>query len=273
MSKKRQLRERIHSHQICPSQIFWVIFLPLFSLLASLSCGGETKSVDAPREALQAPPEGTPEPYIAEFILGTGDELAIRVWGHEDLNKKVRLDLSGEFYYPFVGYVHAGGMSIKDLRQTIGDGLARYYVNPQVGVEVVALRSQKTFVLGEVITPGVFALDGTTTAVEAIAKAGGFNDDANKSSVILIRGDLDNPELKRLDLESYLTRGEGGENIPLIGGDVLYVPRSFVGDLRSFFETMITVVRPIVLLERAIILEPVVEDVLEGEEIRRIRVR
>jgi polysaccharide export outer membrane protein len=249
------------------------MFLPLLSLLLSISCGGGTKSADVTPAAEELPPAGESELYISEFILGTGDVLSVRVWGHDDLDKKVTLDYSGEFYYPFVGYIQAGGMSIKDLRQMLGDGLARYYVNPQVGVEVVSLRSQKTFVLGEVIKPGVFALDGTMTAIEAITKAGGFNDDANKSSVILIRGDLDNPELKRLDLESYLSQGEGGENVPLLGGDVVYVPRSFVGDLRSFFKTMRTVISPIVLLERAIIYEPFVEDVLDGGEGGGVRLR
>ena len=56
------------------------------------------------------------------------------------------------------------------------------------------------------------------------------------------------------------------ENIILEAGDVLYVPKSFVGDLRTFFNTMRLVINPIVQLERAIILEPRVERVLEGKE-------
>jgi polysaccharide export outer membrane protein len=247
------------------------MFLPALCLLLLLSCGGGSKTTQVESTVEEEPSAQESEPYISEFILGAGDKLSIDVWGHDDLSKTVQLDYSGEFFYPFVGYVHAEGMSIKDLRQTIDDGLARYYVNPQIGVEVLALRSQKTFVLGEVIKPGVFALNGTTTALEGITKAGGFNDDANKSSVILIRGDLDDPELRRLDIESYLTRGKGGENVALLGGDVIYVPRSFIGDLRSFFKDMETILRPIVLLERAIILEPAAENVLDGEPGVRVR--
>jgi hypothetical protein len=56
-----------------------------------------------------------------------------------------------------------------------------------------------------------------------------------------------------------------------LGGDVIYVPRSFIGDLRSFFKDMETILRPIVLLERAIILEPAAENVLDGEPGVRVR--
>jgi polysaccharide export outer membrane protein len=235
--------------------------LPLGFFILTVACGGGTKSADVAVPADDAGILEVEEPYIAEFVLGAGDELAIRVWGHDDLSRKINLDITGEFYYPFVGYVNAGGMGIKQLRQTINDGLSRYYVNPQVGIEVVALRSQKIFVLGEVRRPGVFVFDGSNTAIEAISGAGGFTEDSNKSSVILIRGDIDDPYLQRLNLQDLLVKGKVEENIILQAGDVLYVPRSFVGDVREFFRTMQIVIRPIVLLERAIVLEPRVEDV------------
>ncbi len=245
------------------NSIFRELLLLFCVGLMSVSCSGGTNSAGSLPGSDQ--PEGRildeAPPHITEFILGTGDELAIRVWGHEDLNKKVKLDVSGEFYYPFLGYIRAGGVDIKELRRTVQDGLARYYVNPQVGVEVISLRSQKIFVLGEVEKPGVFVLNSATSAVEAIAKAGGFTNDGNKSSVILIRGDIDDPYLERLDLQDFLVKGSGGENINLEAGDVLYVPRSFVGDIRDFFKTLQIVVRPVLQLERGIAIEPRVEDV------------
>lgn len=266
MNNKCTFKEAIFPQFNITKSYHWAIFLPMILVVCSLSCGGGAKSIsttDKAGEGVSTPPE---EVHISEFILGPGDELAVRVWGHSDLSKKVTLDLTGEFYYPFVGYVKAGGMGIKEVRQLINEGLSRYYVNPQVGVEVVSLRSQKIFVLGEVSKPGIFVLDGSKTAIEAISKAGGFTREANKSSVVLIRGDFDNPELMRLNLEDFLMKGATGENKVLVAGDVIYVPKSFVADLRTFFRTMQNIMRPIVLLERAIILEPRAEDVFLGEE-------
>lgn len=243
-------------------------FLPVTLLLIFIACGGGTKSIDVAESADQQEPLEEAEPYLTDLVLGEGDELAIRVWGQKDLNRRVRLDRTGEFYYPFVGYVQASGMSIKDLRVLIHDGLSRYYVDPQVGVEVIALRSQKIFVLGEVINPGVFLLDTTDDIIGAIAKAGGFTEEAQKSSVILVRENPDDPEnpiLERINCESFLVGAQANGNRRLQGGDVLYVPRSFVGDLRYFGDTMWRLIRPIVLLERAIILAPAVEDVITGE--------
>ena len=151
------------------------------------------------------------------------------------------------------------------MRRIFNRVLSRYYVDPQVGVEVISLRSQKIFVLGEVVNPGVFILDNAKTAIEAVSRAGGFTEDANKSSVVLIRGDFDNPELARLNLENFLLKGKGGENPALMAGDVVYVPQSFVADLQKFFKTMQTMLRPVTHLERAVILEPSAENVLMGE--------
>jgi len=241
------------------------VFLPVVVLFCLFACGGGSKNIDTVTvsDASQVPE--IDEPVVSEFILGIGDELAIRVWGQEDLNRKVRLDVSGEFYYPFVGYINAAGMSIKDLRQTVNEGLLRYYVNPQVGIEVLSMRSLKTFVLGEVKSPGVYVLDGTESAVEVISKAGGFTDDSNKSSVILIRGDFEDPYLQRLNIQDFLVKGDVRENVLLEPGDVIYVPSSFIADIRTFFKTAHTVLRPVVELERAVILAPRAENVLLGD--------
>ncbi len=250
-------------------------FLPMVVLTLFLACGGGTKSTDVAEPGDQHEPLAEADPYLTDLVLGEGDELMIRVWDQEDLSRRVRLDRTGEFYYPFIGYIQAGGMSIRDLRLLIYEGLSRYYVDPQVGVEVFALRSQKIFVLGEVMRPGVFLLDTTDDVIEAVARAGGFTDDAHKASVILVRenpADPENPLLERINCESYLVGGRAGGNRLLQGGDVVYVPRSFVGDLQYFGDAMWRVLRPIVLLERAVILAPAMEDVLTGED-RVIRIR
>jgi len=240
--------------------------LPLLFLVFFLACGGGSNSVEQTTVSDASAVPEIDEPVVSEFILGVGDELVVRVWQHEDLNRRLRLDASGEFYYPFVGYTNADGLSLKEVRQIIHDGLSRYYVNPQVGVEVLSMRSLKTFVLGEVAKPGVFVLGGAERAIELISKAGDFTDDAKKSSVILIRGDLDDPYLQRLNMEDFLVKGDVSQNILLEPGDVLYVPKSFIADIRTFFNTARIVIRPIVDLERAIIFAPRVEDVLFGEE-------
>jgi polysaccharide biosynthesis/export protein len=91
----------------------------------------------------------TPEPYR----VGVGDTLYITVWDHPELTspagtqqqtlangRLVRSD--GTMFYPYVGQIHAAGMTIEQLRQNLSEGLTKYIRNPQVDVSVIGYGSQ-----------------------------------------------------------------------------------------------------------------------------------
>jgi len=54
-----------------------------------------------------------------DYRLGPEDELEIRVWGHDDLTRKVRVGLNGTISFPFVGEVKAKGLSVQDLQRQL----------------------------------------------------------------------------------------------------------------------------------------------------------
>jgi polysaccharide biosynthesis/export protein PslD len=88
---------------------------------------------------------------------------------------------------------------------------------------------RKVYVGGEVRNPGfVFYREGMTP-LQAILDRGGFTDVARSDSVLKISG----VEATRLDLSKTLRQGNP-ELSTLIASDVLYVPRTFIGDANSF---------------------------------------
>jgi polysaccharide export outer membrane protein len=160
---------------------------------------------------------------------------------------------------PLAGDVQASGLSIFQVRDSIRDGLSRYIVNPQVSVSILSAQSQKIIVLGEVRSPGFFPSDMPMSLVEVVARAGGVTADAEQRNVLLIRGGMENPDVKVLNLEKVLKTGDLTENVVVRGGDIVYMPRSTIADVSKFFGYLSTIISPIVEGERAYLL---------GDEIR-----
>lgn len=240
-------------------------FLILGLLLLFGGCATATKNIGRLDETSLR--EGISEKVaVTEFILGPGDEVEITVWREPSLSQKVKIDPAGKIFYPLVGEIQVSGLSIVALREEVRKGLLKYYVNPQVGVSVVSLRSQKVFVLGEVKKPGVFQMEPSMRVLEALSLAGGFSPDAHRENVLLIRGDLKKPYLKTLDLRSLLEKGDLSQNLVLERGDIIFVPSTRIADVSRFFQRLSKIISPIVDLERGIILAPTVGDVLRGKK-------
>lgn len=232
-------------------------------LVLSSSCATTKTASKTEGESVQ---DETPkEIKITEFILGSGDVIDIAVWRHNELSKKVQIDPYGKFMYPLIGEINANGISVLRLSEIIKEGLSNYLVDPNITVSIVSIKSQKVYVVGEVIRPGVFSMDTPMSAIEAISQAGGFTLDAKDESVIVIRGNRDTPQLIKLDLEDALKGIDFAQNIQLKGGDIVYVPPTFIADVSRFSVYLKNILSPILMIEQGIILEPRVEDVFEGE--------
>lgn len=203
---------------------------------------------------------------LTEFILGPGDVVEITVYRYDDLKRTIPIDTSGKISYPLIGDIQAGGLSIFQLRDNIRDGLLEYFKDPQVSVSIKSVQSQKVYVLGEVVRPGVFAFDTPMSAIEAISSAGGFTKDAKDNSVMVIRGNRDNPQLIKLDLENALKKGNVAQNIQLQKSDIVFVPATFIADASKFAVYLRNLLWPVLLFEESIIRGKDVGDVLSNKD-------
>jgi polysaccharide export outer membrane protein len=82
--------------------------------------------------------------------------------------------------------------------------------------------------MGEVKKPGAYQLDQTTTAIQAIAMAGGFTDKAAPNRTKVIRTLPDGrQETFVVDLNEVIKRGRKDKDLPLAANDVVVVPESY----------------------------------------------
>jgi polysaccharide export outer membrane protein len=110
---------------------------------------------------------------------------------------------------------------------------------PQVTVSMKEQHSQPITVIGAVKTPMVIQALRRTTLLQALSQAGGIADDAG-SDVIVTRAVPDSsdsaeqgnaltasaPHSFTINLADILESGDPRFNIPLVGGDVVSVPRA-----------------------------------------------
>jgi polysaccharide export outer membrane protein len=175
------------------------------------------------------------EALVAEgYVIGETDVLNIRVAGEADLTGNYTVRLDGKIVFPYVGEVQAGGVPLAAFNRVLRDGLAAYYKDPQVTVEVGEYNSCVVYVLGEVAKPGVYKFQGRTTLLETVAEAGGYERSAARASTMVVRSFYDEPQVMRIDMEQVIDEGAITLNVPLAKGDVVVVPKTFITNLNEF---------------------------------------
>lgn len=109
--------------------------------------------------------------------------------------------------------------------------------------------AKKIFVLGEVREPQVVMSRFSVSLIEAITLAGGVSRAAQSKNILIIRGGLAKPELLMVNLRDLAEKGDASQNIGLVPGDIVYVPRSTFANVVEFFGQIRDIVSPILLIE------------------------
>ena len=97
----------------------------------------------------------------------------------------------------------------------------------------------KVYVFGQVVTPGGVPYEPDRRLLEYLAGAGGPTGRA-KSSVLIVRGNPDKPEVIRVNMTRGMV-GQERDNPILQPGDVVYVPQKVVTDWRDVAQIISTV--------------------------------
>ena len=178
-------------------------------------------------------------PSNFRYIIDAGDSLYITVW-QEDLNQEVLVRPDGMISFPLAGDVQAAGLTIPQLAGEVSKKLEEYIKYPQVAVLLRKFAGSRVMVMGQVGFPGIYVSSSRPTVLEAITLAGGFQDSAVISSVIVIKGGATPPEAVRLNLNRAILKADMSQNIVLGPQDIVYVPKNFIANLNYFISQVIT---------------------------------
>lgn len=215
----------------------------LLLFLGLTACGPRSGAIqniaDADISARQVP---TP----AQFQIGPGDRISIKVWRHEDLSMEVTVAPDGTISYPLLGTVPVDGKTYTQIRDDLTASISEYYTDPQVAVNILELQNQKVFIFGEVAQPSVLQLSSQMSILEALTVAGGINQYSRTSNILLVRGGVEDPQLYTVDVDSIFSKGDMNQLVSLQRGDIIVVPTRTITNASRFFREVSGVLAPFV---------------------------
>jgi len=152
-------------------------------VLAQIPSGPVTSQSSLPTStltpAVSAPLPNTGVSAPAGYTLIPNDQVAVEVYGENDLRTNARLNGEGNLSVPLLGTIHLAGLTLPQAASKLTELYGRdYLVNPKVNVTLIGYAKRRFSVLGQVGHPGSFEMPDESPAgidlLEAIAIAGGY---------------------------------------------------------------------------------------------------
>jgi len=165
----------------------------------------------------------------AGYILGPNDQVAVEVFGEEDLRTNGRLNPEGNLSVPLLGSIHLAGLTLTQAASRLTELYGRdYLVNPKINVVLLGYAKRRFSVLGQVNHPGSFEMpDGSPGGIdllEAVAMAGGYTRIAAPERVTVRRQNTSGDQIFKVNAKRF-AKGTGGGFL-VEPGDVITVGES-----------------------------------------------
>jgi protein involved in polysaccharide export with SLBB domain len=164
---------------------------------------------------------GVDIPVPADYIVGSGDQFDVQLYGSQNRTLRLVVGRDGRLSFPELGPIEVAGKSFASVATDLERRVARQIIGTQASVGMGRPRSIQIFVVGEARKPGAYTVSGLATITSALYASGGVNTTGSLRDVQLKRrGEI----IRRLDLYDLLLRGDTISDVPLLAGDVVFIP-------------------------------------------------
>jgi polysaccharide export outer membrane protein len=169
------------------------------------------------------------------YQLCKGDVLDLNFPFTPEFNQIVAVQPDGYITLRAVGDLHVEGQTVPEVTQALRTAYGKILRDPVITIALKDFDKPYFIVSGQVGHPGKYDLRGDTTVTQALAIAGGFNDNAKHSQVLLFRRvSNDWVEVKKLNIKHMLQAENLSEDLHLRPGDMLFVPKSLVSKVKPW---------------------------------------
>ncbi len=160
------------------------------------------------------------------LLIGPGDQIKIQVYDTPEMTQEPRVTDEGNVPLAFIGNVHVGGLPPAAAAKLIEHALEQKQImpHPQVMITVLQFATQDVAVMGQVKTPGSFAIRTPRNIVDILAMAGGIDPTADRHITVRRHG---THELVPFFVSNNPAEAES-ENVMVDPGDTVIVPKAGV---------------------------------------------
>jgi protein involved in polysaccharide export with SLBB domain len=166
----------------------------------------------------------------AGYILSPTDQVAIEVFGEDDLRTSGRLNPEGNLSLPLLGSIHLAGLTLTQAVSKLTELYSRdYLVNPKINVTLLGYARRRISILGQVGHAGIIDLPEDSPQegidlLEAIALAGGYTRIASPERITVRRHNASGDQIFKVNAKRF-TKGKGGSFL-VKPGDTITVGES-----------------------------------------------
>lgn len=209
------------------------------SAIALLSgCISENPKANLPAAPVTAATEQLPLAATQPYRIQIGDVMDVKVMLNPELGDQVIVRPDGMISTTVARDIEAYGRTPAELQDKLEKEYSKQLVNPHVSVILRSFAPERVYVTGEVNAPGEFVTVGPNlTLLQAISRAGGVKNDAGLDNIVILRrGEGDKPVAFAADYMAASTGRNPAADIRLAPYDVVYIPRSGVGNAYLYFQ-------------------------------------
>jgi protein involved in polysaccharide export with SLBB domain len=160
-------------------------------------------------------------PAGPDYVLGSGDNLIVNIWGGRSSRLTRVIDRQGEVDLPEAGTVMIDGMTIRQAEDAIQKALDTQFEGEHVEISLGKLRSVRVYVVGDVQRPGAYDVSSLSTPLGALYAAGG---PTGHGSLRILRQYRGKQLVRQFDLYDFLLKGVRSNDDRLLPGDTILVP-------------------------------------------------
>ncbi len=162
-----------------------------------------------------------PLPSIpGDYIIRPGDEIALTIWGTVNADLQLVVDRAGRISVPRVGAIAVAGLHSADLADAISRRTAQTFKNFQLTATLGQVRAIRVFVSGYVQHPGSVTVNGLSSVLHAIMRAGGPSAAGSFRDIHLRRA---GHEVALFDLYDLLLKGDRNTDRLVQPDDIIFV--------------------------------------------------
>jgi polysaccharide biosynthesis/export protein len=188
-----------------------------------------TVSAQRPATATEPPPAvraaaaaGIVPP--SDYVIGAEDVLSVLFWREKDMSVDVNVRPDGKITLPLINDIDASGLTTDQLRQKVTAAADQFIEDPSVTIIVKAINSRKVFITGQIAKSGSYPLTAPTTVVQLISMAGGVQEYADSSKIMVYRTEGGRQIARRFNYKDFAKGKNLAQNIELRPGDTVVVP-------------------------------------------------
>lgn len=179
--------------------------------------------VSAPASAQAVSGAGASPSPTRDYVIGPDDLLEVSYWKDKDASAQVAVRPDGRISLPLLNDVQAAGLTPVELAARITSLASAFLEAPNVTVMVKQINSRKAYIVGEVIRPGAYALNGPVSVLQIIAMAGGPTEYASLADIAIVRTSDSGVVTRTFNYRNALKLKDLDQNVLLMPGDTVIV--------------------------------------------------